>query len=1195
MISLIKRSKKFIIAILLFALVITANFGLLNSTISIVNATDVHGFTGFTDQVNVSISNGSFSSNSSTTDGYPYTPKNWTYKTSKESVNVKHGLVNLSSTTYKNNYKKYGMEEKENPGIIGASKDNYALMINSRLESASSGYVSDAFTLGKNGLYHISVNVYTDDVDSAASLYLFNGEKVFASIRNINSGGDWSNTAYHFLVATKDYEDLQLTLGLWQGSKETKSSACVMFDEVSAGQISAKTLNSLIADTNLDGVTNTNYQNICYVALQSNNELDSTSIEITSSNIDMVEEESANIGNSEYSQYFFDNTNKSITIENLEKNNICFEINEYELIANKVYKFSVLAKTENLDGAAFFKAVEITDKDAKNASINITSTTNKLNDDFTEYSIVIVSDPLQTKSIKFQFGLGTSSALAKGKAIFTELVARSVPYTVFSDAGSNAKTIDFTEGYDLSEVDNLISNFAFYNSEVTDISGDNKVTLNSPSNWTVVLSGNGYTQKSGVFNIADADKLIKDDLTNFINPGFITSINNESNNVLMLYNAMEDVLSCSSESITLSKESYYKVSVWVNTQIDSEDKGATIKLTKKDDVSIVLGNLSNVNTNGVWQEYEFYVKSGYQDLEANLVLALGTSKEEVKGYAYFDNCFVTTSDETAYLNAENKIDLTNPLDYSDNNKPTYFTGKSNLENNSTVSYLLNIEDLSSVLTSKDAANAKNTYKGENKNVLAIHSTNTDDYYTLTSKLNYSLASDSYYKISVDVYTAYLKTNVENGVVGASLKLTSLENGEFVNITSSIDEVTNKEVWTTYTFYVNPDSSVTSSLVFGLGSEENSCYGTALFGNIKVEKIADQETYIELTSNIDNNTKVLGTVTTEEVEEESKKTDSKINYELIIYTLTAVAVIIAVLGVGFKKIIKPGKKRVRKTTPDYDRDSSMLRQKYRRLAYIKRDKDIRKLEKELELLHADRAEKEEKYKQLLSKVREVKLANRDGKLNSELANLNKNLTKASHNVSKIGIIVNKINNEIALMKTEGYLQGLERKLMKQDELASAKGLSLEKIILSEDEEVVIDSDKSLDEAITKADEIIENKKEEARLEEERAEQERLEAEKLEQERLEKEKAEENVKESEKVEEKIIEQTSEDEQVVENSEQATEQAESSENLTTEAKTEEVKQEVEIEEKVAEKQENTQNLEVSSENSKEGEQTSTDNSNE
>lgn len=1226
---LIKHSKKFILAILLFALVITANFGLLNATICSVSATEVHGFDGFTDQVNVTIPNSSFSSNSSTTDGYPYTPKNWTYNTVKASNNVKHGLVNLSKTTFKNNYEKYGLGEKENPGLIGASSDNYALMINSRQEKSSSGYVSDKFTLKKNGVYHVSVNVYTDKVDGAASLYLFNGDDVFASITNINAGGDWSNNAYHFLISTKNYEDLELSLGLWQGSKEIKANACVMFDEVSAGQISYNTLSNLIKGTGLDGKTKTNYENICYISLDNENLLDSKSIVINNDNYEMVEEESANIANSEYSTFYFDNS--ALEIENIKENNICFESGEYELISNKVYKFSIRAKTENLTtGSAFFKAMQVVDKDGKTASVDIKSTTNKLDDNFTEYSIVIVSDPLKTTNVKFQLGLGTSSTLAKGKVTFNGMVASSVPYSVFSETDSNTKTMDLAASYDFGDIENLVGNFAFYNSEATDISGNDLVAINAPTDWEVINSSKGYNQKAGVYNVADFDKVIKGDLANFTNPGFISEINNESNNVLMLYNEMEDVLVCKSKSFSLTKNNYYKVSVWVNTQVDED--GANIEILDKDD-NLVLGGLTNIDTNGNWEEQVFYIKSAYEDLNVNLSLSLGDSKTNAKGYAYFDNCFVTSVDEEEYTNALiSKFDLTNPLATVDDNKPVYFKGVSNNKVDHSVSYLLNIEDLSSVMTSKEANNAKDTFKGENKNVLAIHSTNTDDYYTLTSKLNYYLESGSYYKVSVDVYTAYLTTDVEDGKVGASVKLTNLENGEFKNINKS-NKDTNTGVWTTYTFLVSPNENVTSELVFALGSAEYACHGTALFGNIVMEKLADKTAYTELTAKANDTTKVLGTVTKEEEKEEEKQVDAEINWQLIVYTLTAVAVIIAVLGVGFKKIVKPGKKRVKKSTPDYDRDSSMTRQKYRRLAYIKRDKDIRKLEKELELLNLDRAEKEEKYKQLLSKVREVKLANRDGKLNSELASLNKNMTKASHNVSKIGIMVNKINNEIALMKTEGYMQGLERKLIKQDELAKAKGLSLEQLILAEDENVEINTDKSLDEAILKADKIIEDKKEEARLAEEKAEQERLEAERLEQERLEAERLEKERLEQERLEaerlekekaeaeanaqnesaEETVENTESNENAVEenvvsesevaNNQPATEiseseakqeSQESNENLTPEEKTEEVNQEVENVENVDKTEENAQNLTISNENVEADKQDSQDSAN-
>ena len=116
---LFKRSRKFIVGILLFAMLIMANFGLLNSSISSVFATEVDGFGGFSNEVEVKIDNANFSTNSSTSNGYPYTPKNWTFKSGLTTDYIKHGLINLNTTTYKNNYEKYyGLKEYDNPELV---------------------------------------------------------------------------------------------------------------------------------------------------------------------------------------------------------------------------------------------------------------------------------------------------------------------------------------------------------------------------------------------------------------------------------------------------------------------------------------------------------------------------------------------------------------------------------------------------------------------------------------------------------------------------------------------------------------------------------------------------------------------------------------------------------------------------------------------------------------------------------------------------------------------------------------------------------------------------------------------------------------------------------------------------------------------------------------------------------------------
>ena len=97
---LFNRSKKFLVSLVIFALIITANFGLfmgMKKNLKNIYASE------FSVEDNVSIDNKNFN-NYDSTNGYPYKPNNFTF--SANNINVKHGIINISENTFKNNYKK---------------------------------------------------------------------------------------------------------------------------------------------------------------------------------------------------------------------------------------------------------------------------------------------------------------------------------------------------------------------------------------------------------------------------------------------------------------------------------------------------------------------------------------------------------------------------------------------------------------------------------------------------------------------------------------------------------------------------------------------------------------------------------------------------------------------------------------------------------------------------------------------------------------------------------------------------------------------------------------------------------------------------------------------------------------------------------------------------------------------------------
>lgn len=1129
---LFNRCKKVMIACVMFALVFTASLGLMLTGKSVKNVSA----SIFTVEDDLSVNNKNFT-NYDSTSGLPYKASDWTF--SSNSVNAKYGIINISDTSFKNNYEKYDLGKDDNPGKYDEDDDNYCLMINSRDAESSCGYTSTNITLNKNSHYYVSANVWTDEKDGSATLYLFNGESVFASIPNINTNGSWQR--YYFFISTNEYEDLKLNLGLWLGSKETSSKSCVFFDSISAGKIRQSTIRETINNTEIDGKDNHLHNNTHYTNLAGENTIDT--YDITSDNFEVSDDGNNNAGDTNYTEYHFvqdssdAKTYNTLKIENKQENASKFESKfDLKFETNKVYKVSMKVKARLDSGSAYMQLVETKDDGKNSDKLTMSSTSNKFEDGYTEYSFVVKADSLQDRTYKIIFGLGSTDTSAKGVAYFKDFKISSVPYSEYENAGSNQKTFDLDSSSSSSS--QPISNYAFNSSKAEYVVGIDEIQLNTPNNWTISKSSSTYSQSAGVFNVKDYNKLDKNNLTSIYNPNFISHINSTTNNVLMLHNEMSDYLTATSDEFTLTKGKYYVIKVWVNSQVlGASESGANIRLFV-DDTNIA--TINSIKTNGEWQEYTLAVRTAYDDIKATLKLGLGQESNGSNGYAFFDNCLVKEG-ESAYNLSSNQIDLTNIFTHkTTDGTPKYFDKSSKNSTDATAKSVNLNDDLSFDFHSEYIPSLRD-YQGDNKDILYISSVVEEDYYTLTSTLNYSLTADKYYKFTVDVWTGYLAGEK----AGASISLSGIENSTFAKV------VSNKS-WTTYTFLVCPDEDVTTQITFALGSTDDACKGVVAFAGLNFEEISEKADYTSMVAGADSNTKVVGTVEKDEEETTTNNEKSDINWVLLTSTLTAVAVIIAVVGVAFKKIMKPGKKHAKKSKVEYDRDSTVMHQKYRKLAYLKRNKDVRALEKKAEAIKLDRAEKEEKYKDLLKKIREVKLHNRDGRLNGEIAVLNKELNHASRTVAKVGVTLNRIDSEIAFMKTEGYMQNLEKKLRRQDEIAKQNGTSIEEILKDEDIDVSLAMDNGLDEAIKKADDIIETKKEEARLEQERlerekAEQERLEQERLEAERLEKEKAEQERLEQEKAQQENVEPTAEATEKVENEPEQTGDIEQNETET------------------------------------------------
>lgn len=1064
-----KLRNKYFMACISLALLIMASVGLFNFCISpaSVDASMVK----FDNEKTITITNGSFTS-FSTSSSYPYSINSYT-TSGNSTPSMKTGAINISDSEYAKNYEKYGLAEYGNPK--GTGSDNYVLMINTE-EDSDYTYTSNEFTLPAGGHYYVTVSAKTIGDSSVASVFLMQNNVVFEDclIENISST-TWSN--YTFFITTNSYEDVTLKFGMQIGSQDTRASGCVLFDELHAGQISIETLENCLSTFNSSSYKYKEFRSPnAYKSYNFNNQ---------------IIEYNANAGNSIIDRNYFatsssgggqktvDIANNMINISTTDTY-VSYKGEEELLQPNSTYRFSIYVKASEIkSGSAFVKLDEILDEEdeeyddfmesttdkptAKSSSLKISSTTsNTVTDDYVEYSIYVNTGSLNTSKVQFSFGVGDESANTTANVSFKNYSIERVPYSAYSSASSGSTVGKFDISDRISLNSSEYSNYTF--DKMTSESFDGVPYPATPTDWTKASNENGY-QLSGVVNLSSFEKVM-DKYSNQINtittPSTLTASLN--NNVLMIYNGTNATQSYSSLSKSLTANSYYKITTFVNTYLwDTAANGVTVVAKTG---STVLATASNIKTSGQWQKVEFYITTPTNSMDLTLELALGYGNKLSSGYAFFDNILVEQANEnnefstrfnefTVATNGKVELDLTNSMLSStttrDYNIPVLYKGE-NLGKTTVNAGIVDLEqqNLKAIIASSKI-DALRALSGDNKKVLAIATAlDVDSYYKYTSVLSYQFEANKYYKLSFELFTDGIsqqdkEEKHENGKLaeGVNVELTDLEGSKFSYITSNGN-------WSTYEFYVGVNSTVSSQLVFTLGSEFTGCYGRAFLGNINLVEVDESE--FSASSSGENVLKIEKTAENKEDENADEKDASGNNWSWVyIPTIaTFLAIVVAVVGVFVRRNIK-FKKRVGNKKAVYDRDITVMQNKYRRLASEARDNEVRELTKECDELINLRNSYEEKYKDALSRLRSAKLSNRDGSKRNEISAIEREVKHISKEVARYGVQINNYENEIEFMQTEAYLIDLEKRMMREDN--NARSQTRKEAVMSEEKRLL----------------------------------------------------------------------------------------------------------------------------------------------
>lgn len=929
----------------------------------------------------------------------PYTPTQWKVVEGEGNYNsdTMMGAIFNSKSTTTSYIKKYKVFS--NPGlptsktIENNSNLYYSLALSAPYSSGGRfGFQpkTSKLTLNKDSFYAIEVTLktisladtsdtdgydstYASSVDSMASIYIngfSNSEKDRqAKFEMIQSkfGKDVYNGwgTYVFYIATNQlYDEENLDLQLWLGSKTQVSSGSVFFNNIKVYEMDQNTFDrsstgnkySKLVDlrsfVNQSPITNANFDSTWTNGWAPVSALDNNS---TVANVNI----STFGGSLVYNKHNLTaNDNPAKTNDRDFLNNVLFmanneetytaieSIDEFTFNRQSYYKVSVWGWSNSGATASVALTNTTDDIDIKDASISV-NTSSKVGENstngWTEYSFYVYGDEFVDTTAKLRLQLGTSEKGSTGYAFFDNITIQEITYEEFSNNSSNSNSTIFNYNSDSTDGEDSISKVANYSFDIT----ENKDTTNNyplaPASWTYTESATGENvTNSGVINthedLFNSSAIAVNGGSNPSRPSNLPYLATDSyNNVLMLGSRFKSTQTYTSKTFTLDANSYTKISAFIM----ADRGGAKIKVSNSNGVIFEKSNITSLG----WTEFNSYIRTGSSEENVTIELSLINNTNTTK-YAFFDEIIVETS-------SENVFNATTPTV----NNSNIYSGKFNTKVD-LVNYTFDNDSVNSIngwdvaeANDNKFAKVMNTLEEygvdshSGNNALVVYSNDFIDgvNYLATNKRTYTLSNNSYYKISVFAKTK----DISNG--GATIKLsgTGLDKS-FVDINT---EQQNTNNWTEYTFFIKTNAETTATLALGLGNETTLSSGLAMFDDITFTKLADEKEYNTLTSSLNSDTQQAVVVettddtTVEEDKDEEKPFEGSFNWYIVTSLITALSIIIAVVGVSLRKVNfkKLGKAKI-KSQYDRRRTLDVSLDKKERIA--KRQEEIKELEKQL---------------------------------------------------------------------------------------------------------------------------------------------------------------------------------------------------------------------------------------------------------
>ena len=798
----------------------------------------------------------------------------------------------------------------EAPSSYSGDVEETYLMINSFDDLGRLGYKSTKFSLDANSYYSITITYKTTkasndygDSDSFASIYLKNLSNSKIETENKferkTTNNAWDNLT--FFVETSPYTSESLELQLWVGG-ESATDLCkgsVFFKDVKVSRYTESAFTTAFNDADEDKrslISLTDYNELTSVE---NNGFENGSIntitgwtqlnplkgndalkQISFSSFAYKDIENPKSNNSK-------SNTKALFMYQEDAKEMGIQSSTLTLDPNRYYLLSVWAKSDcNIGDGGIIQLVKIDNKGKADSSIaNALKVSTTVSDDnnyrngWINYSIYIHTANFEQTKVAVQLKLNS-----EGYVFFDDVNLKQISATNYATGskGSNAVSVDLLN----NQTSGLITNYTF---DVANYEGNDLTYPLTPSNWTLNEHNDYENYFAGVVNTGEIDKVKVNHPTfpsvtnyNTVNSNYILAMGSKNVQTKLVY---------TSEEFSLSKSTSYLLNFYVNSIYAS--KGTNAKATLKvlnDD--LVIYEFDNFNTNSNWEKYSLYISTGMFSGSFKIELSF----ENIKGYIFFDAIDLNTTSNVLEEDALNNI------------------------------YAIDLsKDLLKNLDNWTISANTNDYK-VTKNAQGLNLETLDDIkLTLTSNNKITLASNSFYKITV-----LAKTTIADGVKGGA-RFGVLINDE----EDSMAEIVEENGFSKYYIYIQTgESELNIKLVIGLGSNDNALTAIADFKDLEITQIDNEENYNSDYTNTTNSSDNVKQITLKsdnnnednennDEDNSSSSSNNSVNVWMAISSsITAVALIIALIGFAVRKIKWKRPESRKKSTSSYDRRKTL---------------------------------------------------------------------------------------------------------------------------------------------------------------------------------------------------------------------------------------------------------------------------------